>query len=160
MANKYASSSMPEVLALHIPLTATVPTPALCVVTAAMGPKIAPKTDLNKILYIHTSPYNPMAWHNALNNCHLSCSFPNLVHDLTYGSPIGNPPPLMSTFLPQNLSSADLHPELIDQELVNKVAAGHMSGPFTLAEATTIFWGFFCCLPVGLVEKVPGDGNW
>ena len=86
---------MPEVLALHIPLTATVPTPAFCAVTAAMGPNIAPKTDLNKILYIHTSPYNPMAWRDALINCNLCSSFPNLIHNLTYGSPIENPPPLL-----------------------------------------------------------------
>jgi len=35
-----------------------------------------------------------------------------------------------------------------------------MSGPFTVSEATEIFGGFFHCSPVGLVEKIPGDGNW
>src|SRR5882672_5641209 len=121
MANKFASSSTPEALAFQIPLTATVPTLAPCAAMVAMGPNIAPKTDLKKILYICTSPYNPTAWCDALINCNLNSFFPNLVHNLTYGSPIGNPPPLLSTFLPTNLSLADLHPALIDQELSNEV---------------------------------------
>ena len=107
-----------------------------------MGQKTAPETDLEKILYIQTSPYNPMAWNDALINCHQCSCFLKLMHDLTYGSPIGNLPPLTSMFLLWNLSSADLHPQLIDQELVTKVAAGHMSGLFTPDQAATIFGGF------------------
>jgi len=64
------------------------------------------------------------------------------------------------TFLPCNLPSTDLHPEVVDQELFNEVAASHMSVPFILNDATTIFGGFFQCFPVGLMEKVPSDGNW
>jgi len=89
-----------------------------------------------------------------------SKSFPNLVHDITYGSPIGNPPALFSTFLPSNLPSAEILPEIIDLELLAEVDAGHMSGPFMIAEATTIFGSFLRCSPVGLVEKVPCDNNW
>ena len=95
-----------------------------------------------------------------LETTKLSLSFPNLVHNITYGSPIGNPLPLSMSFLPSNLPSANIRPKIIDQELVVEVAARWMSGPFTVSEATEIFSGFFCCSPVGLVEKVPGDGNW
>ena len=66
----------------------------------------------------------------------------------------------MHTFLPPTLPSANFHPTLIDQELVNEVAAGHMSGPFTLEDAHTIFGDHFHSSPVALVEKVPGDGKW
>ena len=64
------------------------------------------------------------------------------------------------TFLLSNLPSANIHPGLIDKELKNEVAASHMLGPFMVSEAIKIFGGFFHCSPVGLVEKVPGDGIW
>ena len=161
MASTSASSSTLEVPAWQIPLMTTmVPTLAPSAVTQATEPRIAPKTDLRKVLYICSSPYNPTAWCNALINCNISHLFPNLVHSLSYGSPIGNPPPLSATFLPQNLSSANLHPSIINQELLDEVANSHMSCPFSSDEAAMIFGGFFRCSPIGLVEKVPGDSNW
>jgi len=120
----------------------------------------APGTSLSDVLYIHTTPYNPKAWLTALCSSNLISSFPNLVHDITYGSPIGNPPPLLRSFLPANLPSALVHPELIDAELLAEVAANRMSGPFTLLEASSIFLGPFRSSPVGLVEKIPGNGIW
>src|SRR5882672_4357932 len=135
-------------------------TPALSVVTHVTGQEIAPITDLSKILYIRTSPYFPPAWHHMLLKAQLLPSFPFLVHDITYGSPIGNPPPLTSSFLPNNLPSTNIRPDIINKELLDEVVAGHMSGPFTIAQASTILGGFFRCSPMGLVEKIPGDGNW
>ena len=120
----------------------------------------APETSLQHTLYIHTTPYKPAAWLAALSSSNLLSSFPNLVHDLTYGSPIGNPPPLSKSFLLPNLSSANIHPSLIYQELLMEVAAGRMSGPFTITQATIIFDGPFQSSPVGLVEKIPGNGSW
>jgi len=35
-----------------------------------------------------------------------------------------------------------------------------MSGPFTITQASIIFDGSFRSSPVGLVEKVTGDGIW
>jgi len=66
---------------------------------------------------------------------------------MTYGSPIGNPPPLSDCFLPPNLPSANILPELFDKELLAEVSAHCMSG-------------YFYSSSVGLVEKVPGDGVW
>jgi len=104
--------------------------------------------------------YKPGTWQHTLSNTNFLSSFPNLVHDITYSSLIGNPPPLTATFLPPNLPSANLHPELIDLELSNEVSAGQMLGPFSTTQASAIFDGFFCSSPVGLVEKNPGDGIW
>jgi len=84
----------------------------------------------------------------------------NRDNNLTYGSPISNPPPLSKIFLPKNLPSADIHLMLIDQELLAEVSASHMSGPFTIPQASIIFGGPFRSSPVGLVEKIPGDGTW
>jgi len=78
----------------------------------------------------------------------------------SYGSTIRNPTPLTSTFFPTNFSSANLHPEIIDDKLKEEALAGCMSGPFMVAEATAILGGFFCSSPVGWVEKVPGNGIW
>ena len=59
-----------------------------------------------------------------------------------------------------NLLSANICPDVIDQELVDEVMAGHMLGPFTLSQVMEIFGSFFCCPLVGLVEKIAGDSNW
>ena len=103
-------------------LIPTAPTHALCVETATMLPVTAQGTDLSSVLYKVHSPYVPEAWRLALNCTGLTQSFLNLVHDLTYGSPIGNPPPLGYTFIPPNLKSADLNPvymeSIIQEELL------------------------------------------
>ena len=106
------------------------------------------------------TPYIPGAWKQALADAYLTSAFPNLVHDITYGSLIGNPPPLLHTFIPKNLASATLLPDIIENELLNETSSGRMSRPFSVEEAHVIFNGHFRTSPVGLVEKVPGDGNW
>ena len=136
------------------------PTPVLSVATLTTGRVLAQEIDLHCTLNIHTTPYNPITWNAALASSNLLSHFPNLVHDLTYGSPISNPPPLSKFFLPKNLPSANIHPMLIDQELQTEVSAGRMSGPFTIPQASIIFGGPFRSSPVGLVEKIPGDGTW
>src|SRR5882672_662450 len=73
--------------------TASIPVPSA--VTHVMALVSAPETSLSDVLYIHTTPYNPKTWLAALSSSNLISSFPNLVHNLTYGSPIGNPPPLL-----------------------------------------------------------------
>src|SRR6266481_2829719 len=120
----------------------------------------AHEIDLDKVLYIVSIPYIASAWNLALATANLTSQFPKLVHGITYGSPIGNPPPLLHMFIPKNLASADFLPNIIDQELLDETAAGCMSGPFTVSEASCIFCGHFHTAPVGLIEKVPGDGNW
>jgi len=129
------------------------------VATHIMVPLPASETDLVHILYIHTMPYIPSAWHEALSVSNLLGSFHNLVHDITYCSPIGNPPPL-SRFLPPNLTSENIHPKIIDQELLAVVSEKYMSGPFTIEQAAIIFGGPFCLSPVGPIKKSPGDGIW
>ena len=99
-------------------------TPVPSVATLTTVRVFAQEISLHCTLYIHTTPYNPSAWHAALASSNLLSLFPNLLHDLTYGSPIGNPPPLSKKFLPKNLPSANIHSALIDQELLAEVAAG------------------------------------
>jgi len=159
MGPKFACTSMSE---MHAPCNlqvtmASIPVPSAVTHVTALVP--APETRLSDVLYIHTTPYKPKSWLAALSSSNLLSSFPNLVHDITYGSPIGNPPPLIHSFLPANLPSALIHPDLIDAELLDEVAANHMS-LFTLLEASSIFAGPFHSSPVGLVKKISGDGVW
>jgi len=116
----------------------------------------APETDPNGILYKIVTPYVPEAWRLALLDAGLTLRYPNLVHDLSFGSPIGNPPPIEHTFIPDNLPSAKIQPEYITNLINEEVAAGHMDGPFTTAEAHSIYGGHFRTCPLGLVEK-PGS---
>ena len=114
-----------------IPQIDMVCTPDPSVATISMVQAAAPEIDLSSILYIPTTPYKPDTWHCTLSNCNLLNSFTNLVHNISYGSQIGNPPPLMNTILPPNLSSVNIHQKIINQELVDKVLAGYMSWSFT-----------------------------
>jgi len=153
--NIYACSTMsevsattrpnPDMLSMHVP----------CAVTPNMGPRTAPETDFSNILYTVITPYNPQALQLALHEADITLSYPNLIHDLTHGSPIGNPPPLWYTFIPNNLTSANIHPEYITNLITAEVAAGHMDGPFTIEQAHIIYGGHFRTCPLGLVEK-PG----
>ena len=120
----------------------------------------APETELGSVLYIHMTPYKPDGWRRTLHDLNIAHLFPLLVNDITYGSPIGNPPPLHHTFIPVNLSSALKLPHIINNEITAELSAGRMSGPFSLDQACTIFKGHFRTSPLGLVEKTPGSGKW
>ena len=137
----------------------TAPTSAPSAATTGTPPATACEIELWKILYIHTTPYSVDGWTAALLQCNILEDFLNLAHDIKLGSPIGNPPPLTSTFLPRNLPSATLYPELIDKEILEETLTGQMSGPFTVADAHVILNGHFRMSPVGLIEKHPGTAN-
>ena len=82
-----------QVVLHHGPFWKTTPhIPAFFVATHAIVHGTAPITDLSKVLYIHTMPYNPDNWQHTLFEANLQSSFPNLVHNLMYSSPISNPP--------------------------------------------------------------------
>ena len=100
MAHTSACTSMSETLAPCSLLPIMVPTPVPSVAMLTMAWAFAQEISLHHTLYIHTTPYNPTTWHTALASSNLLSLFPNLVHDLTYSSPIGNPPPLSKIFLP------------------------------------------------------------
>ena len=107
-------------------------------------------------LYKVVIPYKLHMWGIALHEARLLYFFPNLIFDLTYGAPIGNPPPLMHTFIPDNLNSTELVLLYMDNFLASEVTAGQINSPFTVAQAHDIFGGHFYTALLGLVEK-PGS---
>jgi hypothetical protein len=113
-------------------------------------------TDFKRVV----TPYQAEGWYQALRDCQLLDRYPNLIHNIYYGSPIGNPPTPSSTFIPPNMTTTDLNPSFIDNYLAGEVAAGRMSGPYSIEEAHAFFGGHFRTAPLGLVEKEPGLGKW
>ena len=68
-----------------------IPARSVVTYTTALSPACA--IDLKKVLYILVTPYFATAWKDVLATANLSHSFPNLIHYISHGSPIGNPPP-------------------------------------------------------------------
>ena len=116
-------------------------------------PSGAPETDLSKILYKVVTQYILTAWNQALTNRNLIKSYPNLIHNLSSGSPIGNSHPINFTFIPDNIPSAKIQPEYIMNLINEEVATGCMDRPFTIEEAQSIYGGHFQTCPLRLVEK-------
>lgn len=131
-------------------------TPALSVGTLIMAQPTAPEIELRSVLLHTPSPYKPDGWKEALESCNITSLFPNLVQDIVYGSPIGNPPPITHTFITDNLPSIALNPSFI---IVAEVHAGRMSGPFTISQSHVIFGGHLRTSPLGLVPKLSKDAN-
>ena len=77
-----------------------------------------------------------------------------------HGSPIGNPPPLLETYIQRRLSSANLHTHIIFKEISDETATGRMPEPCTIAQAYTISTATAVRPLWALSEKEPGGGNW
>jgi len=143
---------------------ATTPSPTMevtsapCAVTAATPRAAAPEIEAKSVLYKIVTPYVPKAWLLTLQHADLLHLFPNLVHDLIYGTPIGDLPKLTHTFIPDNLGSANMDPDHMDSFLAEEVASGRMDGPYSIESAHHIFGGHFRTAPLGFVEK-PGSSS-
>src|SRR5882724_10430622 len=143
MSGDHVLMPSPVMEVISVPNVATAATPHATVL----------ETKSKYILYKIVTPYYVKAWHLALQHADLLHLFLNLVHDLTYGSPIGNPPPLSHTFISNNLGSADIDPAYMDSFLVEEVTSGRMDGPFTVNYAHQIFNGHFRMAPLSFVES-------
>ena len=93
------------------------------------------ETDLSNILYKAVTPYVLAACIWALEHENITESYPNLVHNLSHGSPIGNPPPINYIFIPNNLPSANINPEYISCLIAEEVAAGWMDSLYSIEQA-------------------------
>ena len=91
-----------------------------------MLPPLVPETKSSRILYKVVTPYNHVAWQCSLIRTGLLSCYLNLVHDIAYGSPIGSPPPLRETFIPDNLVSALNKQDYVSASLADKVSSGLM----------------------------------
>lgn len=98
--------------------------------------------------------YRAGAWQRVLEDFNLTSRYPNLVHDIRYGSPIGNPPHLFKTFIPNNnMPSAIDHSDVIDKYISDEIVAGSVTGGLSIEDAHTFFGGHFRTAPMGVVEQ-------
>jgi hypothetical protein len=91
---------------------------ALCAMMPTMWPSPALKIDYNHIVVA----YYVEGWVMALHECNLK-HYLNIVHNLIYGSPIGNPPLLTYTFIPHNMPSATEHSAGVNAHILDKLKA-------------------------------------
>ena len=112
-------------------------------------PLHAPEIDLSSILYKVVTQYISTTWSQALSNVNLTDSYPNLIHDLSFSSPIGNLPPIDFTFIPNNLPSAKIQPDYMMRLINKEVAAGYMDRPFSVHQADIMYEGHFWMCPLG-----------
>lgn len=129
---------------------------ALCVMMPTMWPSLALEIDYNCII----TPYHVEGWATALHECNLLEHYLNIVHDLFYGSPIGNPPPLTYTFIPHNMPHVSEHSAGVDALILDELKAERISGPYTFDEAHVLFRGHFRTVLLGFIERPPGCGKW
>jgi len=135
-----------------------VTTPALSVLIQNMECLLAPITDLCQILYKVVTPYILEAWRQALHDMGISQNYPNLMHDLEFGSPTGNPPSLDFTFIPKDLTSTEINHVYITNLIAEEVTLGCMDGLYSIEEVHLIYGSHFHTCLLGLMEK-PGLVN-
>ena len=76
------------------------------------------------------TPYIAEGFRKALEAASLTLRYPSMVHDIKFGSPIGEPPPLLHTTIMPNLISAKRRPDIVSDYIAEEVALGRMAGPF------------------------------
>jgi hypothetical protein len=93
-------------------------------------------------------PYNAKAFETLLAKHNLTRHYPNLVHNLRHGFPLGLMPNLESTNILPNHPSVLEHPVAVDEYLETEVAAGRMTGPLDRAIVKKILRGPFQSSPL------------
>ncbi len=104
-------------------------------------------------------PYNVTAFASLLEKHNLTKSYPQLVHNLQQGFPLGRMPPLPSTIIIPNHPSVQLDIDSVTQYLEAEIATGRMSGPFSPTEVEQILRGPFQASPfiVSIQTQAPGE---
>jgi hypothetical protein len=88
------------------------------------------------------TPYNPAAFESALKKANLTHVYPNLVHNLTYGFPLGDIAPITKSYSPPNHFSVDEHQSAIQEYFDSEKLLHRMSGPFTKIEIEKLLGPF------------------
>jgi hypothetical protein len=103
-------------------------------------------------------PYSIDAFDHFLSKHDLSFFYPLLLSNLRHGFPLGEMPPLTDTVIFNNHPSALLYPDAVNNYLIEELAAGRMSGPFSLQHAENVLRGAILCSPllVSIQTQQPG----
>ena len=103
-------------------------------------------------------PYDTDAFDHLLSKHCLTQFYLLLIQNLGNGFPLGKMPPLMDMVIFKNHPSTLLFSDIVDKYLADELAAGHMSGPFTLQCVENTLRGPIFCSPllVSIQTQQPG----
>ena len=139
------------------------PTPTVAQSTTAMKPTLQPPTPVNALAHLQSqvitnvddflstlkprTPVNVELLESYLEGHPGSHFVTSIFSGLQEGFRIGYSGPRTHSFHP-NLRSANLHPDILEQNLLTEVLNVHTAGPFPFPPLT-----HFCISPLGLVPK-------
>jgi hypothetical protein len=92
-------------------------------------------------------PYNSSAFSSLLDKYQLLDSYPLLSHNLDYGFPLGDLPPLLDSVIIKNYSSVEDNINLVQKYINTELGADRMLGPFSHLALERILRGPFYCSP-------------
>jgi hypothetical protein len=103
-------------------------------------------------------PYDIDAFEHFLSKHDLIYFYPLLVSNLRNGFPLGDMPPLIDTIIFKNHPSALLFSDVVDKYLTDELAAGRMSGPFSLPYTEKILRGAIMSSPLLVSIQIQQPG--
>ncbi|ESK82523.1 reverse transcriptase ribonuclease h [Moniliophthora roreri MCA 2997] len=104
------------------------------------------------------TPYSAKDFAEELATHNLPSRYPLLVTNLTQGFPIGNMPLLTKSIIEPNHASVDRHFHAVEKYLSEELAAGRMSGPFSLEKVERICRGPVVVSPLIVAVQEQGPG--
>ena len=104
------------------------------------------------------TPYSTHQFKIFLDNAGLLDQYPKLCFKLTHGFPLGNLAPVLKSYCPPNLPSADFHSDVIREYITNKLRLRCFTGPY-MKEGLEQLMGPFCSSPFQVAMKVGACGQ-
>jgi hypothetical protein len=104
-------------------------------------------------------PYNIDAFEHLLSKHDLTYFYPLLVPNLRNGFALGEMPQLTDTVIFKNHPSTLLYSDIVVKYLTDELAAGRMSGPFSLQLVEEILRGPILCSPLLVSVQVQQPGT-
>ena len=103
-------------------------------------------------------PYSASQFKIFMENTGLLNQYPKLCFKLTHGFPLGNLTPVLKSYCPPNLPSADFHSDIIWEYITHKLRLGCFTGTYTNEELKHLM-GPFCSSPFQVTMKVGACGQ-
>lgn len=99
------------------------------------------------------TPYDSTSFHSLLTQFQLISRYPNLVSKLEQGFPLGDFPPILSTYTPPNHPSVLAYHDVVSKYLLAEREKERMSGPYTRIQLEETLGSPFRSSPVVIVLK-------
>ncbi|GLB43927.1 hypothetical protein LshimejAT787_1501110 [Lyophyllum shimeji] len=119
----------------------------------------SPRTQQAPRLRRVVHPYNVDGFRLMLDKHNLTDIYPRLLVNLIHGFPLGrNLPRLKKSIVIPNHRSVNQFPAVVQDYIATELAAGHMSGPFSLEDVERILRGPIHSSPFLVSEQFAGPG--